>query len=88
MSEPTEATAIEQLEVRVRKGIAWLSEHDPDGAFHFWYKAGITKLTPMPAQPEDVIERWVRYYDNRVAWEALFAKLERMGGSVDAVATA
>lgn len=74
----TELDPLVVLEERVAKGIAWLTEHDEHGNFHFWFKAGLTKRSPMPSQPADVVERWCRYYDNRVAWETLFSRLQRL----------
>lgn len=78
MNEATTKSELETVQERVGKGMAWLSENDEHGNFHFWFKAGLTKRSPMPSQPADVIERWHRYYDNRVLWEQLFARMERL----------
>lgn len=68
----------EVLEERVANGIRWLTEHDPVGAFHFWFKAGLLPSSPMPRQTEEVIEQWKAYYSARVKWEQLFKRLERL----------
>ena len=61
---------------RVANGITWLTEHDELGAFHFWFESGIIPGTPMPAQPEEVIERYRVYYKARVTWERLWKAME------------
>lgn len=73
-----ERDPIEVLGERVENGIKWLTDNDPDGAFHFWFKAGLLPTTPMPAQTEERIERWKRYYNNRRTWEQLFSRLDRL----------
>lgn len=67
-----------ELGERVDKGIAWLTEHDPHGAFHFWFTAGLLPTSPMPSQPPEVVEEWKRYHANRSAWEVLFRRLQRL----------
>ena len=74
----TERDPLEVLGERVANGIMWLTEHDVDGAFHFWFKAGLTRLSPMPSLDDARREAWRTYYDNRVKWEILFARLNRL----------
>jgi len=57
---------------RVEKGIRWLTEHDPDGAFHLWFIARITPGTPMPAQPVERQQEYRTYYKAREQWERLW----------------
>ena len=81
MTEATIGEAEDPLAIlqgRVEKGIAWLTENDPHGNFHFWFKAGLTKNSPMPSQPEEVVTAWKRYYDNRSTWETLFSRMDRL----------
>lgn len=68
----------DDLEARVAAGMTWLTEHDPTGAFHFWFKAGLTKSSPMPAQAPERREDWIDYYEQRVLWERLYAECERL----------
>lgn len=69
---------LEALQVRIGNGIAWLTEHDPTGAFHLWYEAGLTRLSPMPAQDEGRRAEWRAYYDARVTFERLWQEMETM----------
>jgi hypothetical protein len=74
MTETAEAVRtrqIEELRERVEKGINWLVEHDPDGSFHHWFVAGLTGLSPMPAQQDHRREAWREYHRQRVRWESL-----------------
>jgi hypothetical protein len=73
-----ERDPLEVLQERVAKGIAWLTENDQSGAFHFWYKAGLTSASPMPSQTPERIEQWRRYYSNRSTWETLFSRMNRL----------
>lgn len=69
---------LEALQIRVGNGIEWLVQHDPSGAFHFWFEAGLTPLSPMPAHDgadDDTRERWRAYYNARVIYERLEAEL-------------
>lgn len=61
----------EELSERVGRGMTWLAEHDPSGAFHIWFTSGLTASTPLPAQDADRREAWQRYYRQRVIWEQL-----------------
>ena len=61
---------------RVTKGMAWLTENDEHGAFHLWFTSGILPHMPMPAQGDDVKERYGRYYKNRTVWERLWREME------------
>lgn len=73
-----EAT-LEQLQQRVANGIRWLSEHDPSGAFHAWYCAGLTPTSVMPAQDAETRAAYREYYGQRV----IFDRLDRELGRVD-----
>lgn len=70
--------ALEQLRERVGKGITWLTDHDPDGSFHHWFEAGLSPLSPMPAQPPERVEAWKEYHRQRTRWERLSKDLERV----------
>lgn len=63
---------------RVAAGIAWLTEHDPAGAFHFWFQGGLTPSSAMPRQNDEAIEAWRRYYRQRRIWEELWKQMERL----------
>lgn len=73
---------LQQLQQRVEKGIRWLTDNDPDGAFHLWYTAGLTKFSPMPAQNEDTLARWRTYYDARELWEKLDNRVRKLEGAL------
>lgn len=70
--------AVEQLRGRVAAGIEWLVAHDDSGAFHHWFVAGLTALSPMPAQSGDRIEAWKEYVRQRRRWEQMSKDLERL----------
>lgn len=74
----TDVPEVEKLRERVEKGINWLIEHDRSGAFHHWFSAGLTTLSPMPAQSPEAIEAWREYHHQRVRWEALSKQLGRI----------
>lgn len=70
---------------RVGRGITWLSEHDPAGAFHIWWQSGLTPSSPMPAHRDDpeYVAAWRAYYKQRRIWEQLWdqmVKLEKRDG--------
>ena len=67
---------VEELRERVEKGINWLIQSDPDGVFHHWFVAGLTPLSPMPAQQADRREAWRAYHHQRERWERLSRDLE------------
>lgn len=69
---------IEQLQQRVGKGIDWLREADPSGAFHLWFTAGILPTTPMPAQDDETRQRYAEYFRHRSTWERLSDGLGRL----------
>lgn len=69
---------VDKLRERVATGIEWLTEHDPDGSFHFWFTAGLTPLSPMPAQKEERREPWREYHKQRTRWERMSSDLERV----------
>lgn len=76
---------LEALQRRVGNGIDWLTEHDLSGAFHLWFEAGLTRISPMPAQDEDRRAAWQAYYAARVTFERLereCAALEKTEGYV------
>lgn len=78
--DPTSPELAEVYE-RIVKGIAWLVEHDPLGAFHFWFESGIGPRAPMPGMDRnhpETREKWVEYYTNRGLFEKLWAKMVRL----------
>lgn len=75
MAEPL---SYDELAEKVGRGMTWLAEHDPDGAFHLWYSSGLTANTPLPAQGAERREEWQRYYKQRRIWEQLDEQLMRM----------
>jgi len=69
---------VEQLRGRVASGIEWLIDHDDSGAFHHWFTAGLTSLSPMPAQTDERREAWKEYFKQRRRWEQMSSDLERI----------
>ncbi len=69
---------IAQLQERVANGLTWLVEADPKGAFHLWFTAGILPTAPMPAQSEEVRQRYTNYFRHRTTWERLSDALGRL----------
>lgn len=69
---------VQQLRERVGNGITWLSENDPDGSFHHWFKAGLSPMSPMPAQPPERVAAWREYHRQRTRWEAMSRDLARV----------
>ena len=61
------------LEIRVEKGIRWLTAHDPGGVFHLWYTAKILPGQPMPAQPIERQEEYKAYCKARDQFERIYA---------------
>lgn len=79
----TASEALQAIYARVEKGIGWLVDHDPDGAFHAWYQAGITPASKKPAQPPEVVEAYAVYFPQRELFEKLWRQmvvLERKEG--------
>lgn len=76
----TDQLTVDELAAKVGRGMTWLTEHDPDGAFHLWFKSGLTERSPMPAQSEDRREAWIGYCRQRTIWEKLDARLMELGG--------
>jgi len=66
------------LRGRVAQGLTWLAEHDPTGAFHFWYEAGLTPRSPMPAQDEDRRADWTAWHQARRLWGELDRQLQKI----------
>lgn len=66
------------LHERVERGMAWLTEHDPTGAFHLWFTAKLHPSSPMPAQDDVRRAEYRAYYEARRLWERLWARMERM----------
>lgn len=66
------------VEERVEKGIRWLVEHDPTGAFHLWFSSGLTPSSPMPAQAPERREEWAAYFKQRRIFEALWSTMVAM----------
>lgn len=60
---------------RVEKGIAWLTEHDPSGAFHLWFESKISPIAPMPAQSDDRRAEYAAYHQARTLFERLWRKM-------------
>lgn len=82
-------TDLVELWDRVAAGMDWLTAHDPSGIFHLWYKAGVTDKSAMPAQEGRhgapgtfstplVLDEWRRYYGQRVLWEGMWSRMERL----------
>lgn len=67
---------MEALQERIAKGIEWLTEHDPTGAFHLWFGAGIQPFSPMPGQAEERRGEYQRYHKNRSVFERLWREME------------
>lgn len=67
---------LETLYQRSEAGIRWLSEHDPDGAFHLWYTARIVPGSPMPAQGEEVQSAYREYHQARDLWERIESRIK------------
>jgi len=65
------------LPIRVENGIRWLTDHDPDGAYHLWFSANIAPGAKMPAQPVEKREGYKVYFKARVQFEKLWDKLQR-----------
>lgn len=63
---------------RIEKGMTWLTEHDPTGAFHLWHKAGLAPNSPMPAQDQERKDDWRAYFQQRERWEALWRQMVRL----------
>lgn len=74
----TDQQQLDELHERVARGIAWLTEADPSGGQYFRYKAGLTRLSPMPSLDDGEKEAWIRWYDNMVLYEQLMGRLERL----------
>lgn len=72
------APDVAELRERVAKGIDWLVAHDPSGAFHHWFEAGLSPLSPMPGQGEDRRKEWQEYHRQRTRWERMSKDLERV----------
>lgn len=69
---------VEKLRERVERGIEWLVEHDPAGAFHLWFTANLLPSALMPAQSQEVIDAYREYHRQRVRWEDLSRSLGRV----------
>lgn len=71
---------LDELYARVENGIRWLTEHDPTGAFHFWFQSGITPASPMPAHDgiDDAKERYTAYHSARSHFEILWGRMVRL----------
>lgn len=78
MTDKVPSPELSALYERVEKGMAWLTEHDPTGAFHLWFKAGLAPNSPMPAQEESRKESWRAYFSQRDRWEGLWRQMIRM----------
>lgn len=73
-----ERTELDELAKRYEAGIAWLIEHDPAGAFYFWFKSGIQPHHKMPAQDEARRDEYKAYHHAYTIWLALDKKLLRL----------
>lgn len=69
-----------RLQERVAAGIVWLDNHDPKGVFHGWFTAGLTPISPMPAQDDETRERFREYYAARQTFERLDRECARLEG--------
>ena len=70
------SAALLAVQERIGRGIEWLRDNDPGGAFHLWFEAGILPVTPLPAQDEARREAYKRYWKNRSVFESLFREME------------
>jgi hypothetical protein len=75
---PEPSAELARLYERIERGIAWLSEHDPQSAFHLWFEGRILPTSPMPAQSPEVKAAYTDYYRARVQWEQLWAAMVRL----------
>lgn len=66
------------LRERVGRGIEWLASHDEAGVFHFWFEAGISPVSRMPAQDEAKRTAYAEYHRQRGRWEQLSKTLEKV----------
>lgn len=72
------STELVELYGRVENGIRWLIEHDPSGSFDTWFRAGLTALSPMPAQDAARRDEWRAYHSARTTFETLWRKMVRL----------
>lgn len=71
MSTGTQA----ELEERVGNGITWLAAHDPKGNFYAWWQAGLTPLSKLPNQTDEVKAAWVEWYKAKTTFDRLDRQL-------------
>lgn len=75
-TRPEPSPELKAVYERVEKGIVWLTENDPTGAFHLWFGSGVQPFSPMPAQEESRREDYRRYHKNRTVFERLWKEME------------
>lgn len=69
---------LDAVEERIEKGVAWLTEHDPTGAFHFWFESGISPHSTMPRATDKQKEGYRQYHKQRLLFKALWEQMERL----------
>lgn len=72
---PEPSPELAAIYTRVESGITWLTERDPDGAFHVWFTSRIGPRAPMPAQSEARRAAYAEYHEARVLFERLWKKM-------------
>lgn len=86
MTPDEPVSELDALVDRYASGIAWLSSHDPTGAFYVWFQSGILPHHPMPAQSEDRRADYKAWFEAFRLWLALDAKIERLERKIAAAA--
>ena len=69
---------VETMTAKVEKGAHWLAEqdHDPPGRFYLWWKSGLMPGQKMPAQPQEVQDRYSEWHRAFSLWLRLYRSLE------------
>jgi len=75
-AESPAAMPLLKLQEKVGKGITWLTEHDPTGAFYLWFQSGILP-DAMPAQSAEVKEAYRAYRSAMAYWKSLEQLLDK-----------
>lgn len=66
---------LEEVQHRWAKGLAWVSAHDPSGAFYLWLKSGLTPASAMPGVTPERQAEWREWYKAYHLFMALDTKL-------------
>jgi hypothetical protein len=74
------AETLDELGLRLEKGIRWLDANDPGGRFHIWFTSRIPPGSPMPAQDDATKKAYAEYHAARTLWERLDREYEKRGG--------